>query len=110
MTLRSLLAPQLPSTDPVADRARLGLRWWREVLYVAVFYAVYSAIRNQFGSAAVSPDHALEHAREVIRIERFLHLFVEEALQSWFITANGSGVEYQFPGARAFLAPFVKLP
>ena len=27
------------------------LRWWKEVLYVLVFYGVHSWIRNQFGSS-----------------------------------------------------------
>jgi hypothetical protein len=103
VSVRSFLAPQVPSVDPVADRARLGLRWWREFLYIAVFYAVYSGIRNQFGSAAVSPEHALEHARQVVRIERALHLFVEPRLQAWFITSNNGTVHYELPGARMFL-------
>ena len=27
--------------------------WWKEVLIISSFYAVYTLIRNQFGSAAV---------------------------------------------------------
>jgi hypothetical protein len=104
VTLRSLLAQQEPSTDPAADRARMGLRWWREVLYVAAFYFVYSTIRNQFGSAAVSPERALEHARHVIDIEQSVRLFVEETIQGWFVTTNPDGsLEYGFTGARQFL-------
>jgi hypothetical protein len=104
VSLRTLLAPQQPSHDPVADRARLGLRWWRELLYIALFYAVYSTIRNQFGSAAVSPQRALEHAAHVIDVERALHLFFEERVQSWFVTANADGtLDYGFAGARPFL-------
>ena len=62
------------------------LRWWREVIYVLVFYSVYSLIRNQFGSAAVSRSEALAHAREVIRIERDLGLFHEARIQHWFLS------------------------
>ena len=34
------------------------LYWWREAIYVLLFYGVYSAIRNLFGSAAVSAETA----------------------------------------------------
>jgi len=61
------------------------LRWWREVFYVAAFYAVYSVIRNQFGSAAVSDSTAFHHARHVVSIERHLHLFFEPRVQHWFL-------------------------
>lgn len=61
------------------------LRWWRELLYVLAFYAVYSFIRNRFGSAAVGPEHAFDNARHIIRIERLFGLFQEQRIQSWFI-------------------------
>jgi hypothetical protein len=57
------------------------LYWWREVLYVLAFYGVYSWIRNQFGSAKVSPGTAFANARDVIRIERLVGLFHEETIQ-----------------------------
>ena len=49
-----------------------GLRWWREVLYIAGFYVVYSVIRNTQGSAAVSEAHALRNALRIVDWERFL--------------------------------------
>jgi hypothetical protein len=61
------------------------LYWWREALYVLLFYAVYSAIRNLFGSAAVGPEHAFNNAKEVIQIERWVGLYHEETLQEWFL-------------------------
>jgi hypothetical protein len=61
------------------------LRWWREVLYVLAFYAVYSFIRNQFGSESVSPAAAFENAKDVISIERAVGLYHEETLQDWFL-------------------------
>ena len=81
------------SSDTVAARAStestvvptLRLRWWREVAIVASFYGIYSLVRNLFGSASVSPDHALAHAQEVIRIERTLGLFHEQTVQHWFL-------------------------
>ena len=70
-----------PAPPPTASR----LRWWREFLYIAVFYLVYSGIRNQFGSASVSSDHAFHNARRVIALERHLSLFVEAAVQRRFL-------------------------
>ena len=81
------------SSDTVAARAStestvvptLRLRWWCEVAIVASFYGVYSAVRNLFGSASVSPDRALAHAQEMIKIERAIGLFHEETVQQWFL-------------------------
>ena len=61
------------------------LRWWKEAIYIAAFYAVYSVVRNQFGSAAVGRNVAFGHAREVISIERWLGSFHEETIQQWFL-------------------------
>ncbi|OWY61284.1 hypothetical protein B7486_64595, partial [cyanobacterium TDX16] len=78
-------APVVEDPDQrLAERAafaRSHLRWWRELLYVAVFYFVYSWIRNRFGSASVDTSLAFEHAREVIDLERMIGLFHEESIQ-----------------------------
>lgn len=87
---------------PESPRA-YGLRWWRELVYVLLFYLVYSWIRNQFGSNSVHPDVAFEHALRVIDAERALGLYVEPSVQAWFVTANAEGLEYAFAGAQAFL-------
>ena len=71
--------------EPPAPPDRSRLRWWKEVLYIAAFYGVYSFIRNTQGSAAVSADHAFSNAREVIRAEEALGLFFEEGLQEAFL-------------------------
>ncbi|CAN5580281.1 phosphatase PAP2 family protein [soil metagenome] len=68
---------------PTKRRGRL--RWWRELLYIAAFYAVYSYIRNQFGSASVTLAEALGNAEQVIDIERAVGLYHEETLQQWFL-------------------------
>ena len=76
---------------PAAVAAPRRLYWWREVLYVLAFYGVYSYIRNQFGSASVSDEVAFRNARHIIRIEEWLHIFREQAIQSavlgchWFL-------------------------
>jgi len=69
---------------PKAERPT-QLRWWKEAFYVLAFYGVYSVIRNQFGSAAVSDQVALHHAHMVIDFERFFHTFHEEAIQRAFL-------------------------
>jgi hypothetical protein len=74
----------MPDREPVVGPAS-RLRWWREVLYVAVFYAGYSFVRNLFGSAQVSPQRAFSNARHVIRIERALGIFHEASVQARFI-------------------------
>jgi hypothetical protein len=62
---------------------RLGLRWWREVLYIAAFYGVYSYIRNT-GVRSDSARIAFVHARAVIRVERLFGLYHEETIQDLF--------------------------
>ena len=74
-----------PAGNPSAVRRLLGLRWWREVLYCLAFYAVYSYIRNEFGSASVGVEHAFNNAKSVISIERALGLYHEEGIQDLFI-------------------------
>lgn len=77
--------------EPVTAAGR-RLRWWREVLYVVVFYAVYSWIRNRFGSAgAGSADIALEHALDVIRFQDAVGLWFEPELQRRYLDLPGHG-------------------
>ena len=56
------------------------LYWWVEVTFVAVYYAVYSAVRNlnQGGTAA-----ARLHASWIIVAERHLGIGVEQQIQHW---------------------------
>ena len=57
---------------------------------MGVFYAVYTATRNRFGSFKVGdadvPLHAFNNAVKVIRIERALGLYHEETIQDWFLS------------------------
>ncbi|MFN2502935.1 MAG: phosphatase PAP2 family protein [Acidimicrobiales bacterium] len=77
--------PEEPASEDRRRRGPRALRWWREVLYAAVFYGIYSVIRNTQGSAAVSASHALGNALEIIRVERFLGLYHERAVQEAFL-------------------------
>jgi hypothetical protein len=63
-------------------RLRTGhtIYWWAEVLFVLLFYFVYSTIRN---STEGSPAEAFENARHIIRLQRVLGMYHEETLQDW---------------------------
>jgi hypothetical protein len=77
---------ELPE-PPEAPRRKTGgrLRWWREVLYILAFYGVYSVVRNTQGSAAVSAAHAMRNALKIIRLERVLGMYHEQAIQHAFL-------------------------
>lgn len=72
-------------SDYSALRKKIGLRWWVEILVIAVFYFIYSIIRNQFGSGSVSWQEAFDNAEMVIAIERFFGLFQEHRIQNLFL-------------------------
>jgi PAP2 superfamily len=63
----------------------LGLRWWKELAFVAGFYLLYTVIRDTFGSASVGTTHALHNAERVIDVERDLGIFREQAVQQFFL-------------------------
>ena len=67
---------------------RPRLRWWREVLTIAIFYELYSLARNTQGSGSTSPSHAFRNARVVINLERSLGLYHEESIQRLFLAAR----------------------
>jgi hypothetical protein len=72
-------------TAPAAPR----LYWWKEVLLIAGFYVLYTASRNQFGSARLAPGEqpteAFDNAVQLIDWEKAIRLFVEPDIQSAFI-------------------------
>jgi hypothetical protein len=70
--------------DPGAA-ATPRLRWWKEALFAALFYACYSAVRDIRGSKPVSRLQALHNAHRVISVERFFGLFQEQWIQHLFI-------------------------
>ena len=76
--------PRRAHARPRAHR----LRWWREVLYIVAFYAVYSFIRNK-GVATDSVALARRHAVAVIDLERRLGSFREQQIQDWFLRWPG---------------------
>lgn len=81
--------------EPAVAPSRPRLRWWREVVYTVVIYAVYSTVRNQFGSAGGPTGHAngiaYGHALDIIQIERALGLYIEPALQRRYLDLPADG-------------------
>jgi hypothetical protein len=67
------------------DDTTVTIHWWREIAYVVGFYAIYTFVRNQFGSAAVGVQHAYTNAVRVIDLEKALGLFHEATIQGWFL-------------------------
>lgn len=89
---------RLPATGPSVPTGRL--RWWKELIFVWVFYEVYSFVRNQFGSSGsashgrISPvavTHAYGHAHDIISVEKTVGLFLEPHLQNWYLSLPGHG-------------------
>ena len=82
-------AAEAPWGSGAATVRPVGLRWWREGIYIVAFYVVYTAVRDTQGSAgngftSKGSTTAFHHARAVIHIERALWLFHEHRLQDTF--------------------------
>jgi hypothetical protein len=56
------------------------LYWWAEVAFIAIFYVVYSTVRNLNESGTAL---ARQHAMQIMDIQRFLGINVEHKLQDW---------------------------
>ncbi|MEQ1788788.1 MAG: phosphatase PAP2 family protein [Acidimicrobiales bacterium] len=100
----------LADAEPAHDRA--GLRWWKELLLAVAVYAVYSVVRNQFGSAGGDPGPAYGHAKDLIALEKALHLYFEPGLQQWYLDLPGHGLIRLwnvYYGIAHFLITFIAL-
>ncbi len=65
-------------------QARVLPHGWLDLLrQVSLFAAAYLAYRLVRGLAAGDATAAFAHARELIGVERTLHLFVEPSIQTW---------------------------
>ena len=73
------------TTQKQTTRTRKRPRWYLELLIIAIFYGIYSAIRNEFGSATVKPAEAQANAELIIEWERSIGLYFERGLQDLFI-------------------------
>ncbi|MEQ8840124.1 MAG: phosphatase PAP2 family protein [Acidimicrobiales bacterium] len=76
-----------PTSTPAPSTADTGIRWWVEGLITLGFYVVYSAVRNQFGSALGGNilDRSFDNAIKVIDLEKALGLYHEEWIQARFL-------------------------
>jgi membrane-associated phospholipid phosphatase len=61
--------------------------WWDVLRQISLFAAVYIAYSLTRGLVEGRASAAFQHARELISLERTLHLFVEPSVQAW---ASGS--------------------
>jgi len=77
---------RLPGGRTLRDGHRLY--WWAELLAVAIFYGVYSFIRNLHHG---SPAEAFANARDLMSLQRSLGINHEQAVQAWAL------------GSRAFI-------
>jgi PAP2 superfamily len=81
----STLDPELDAPPPQPARRRRPA-WWKEALFVLVFYAGYTAIRDIRGSRPVSKLQAFTNADRLIDIERFFGIFQEQRIQHPFLS------------------------
>src|SRR4051812_34379138 len=56
--------------------------WWLEIVAVLTYYFVYSAGRN---ADAAHPERARQHALQLIRFQRTLGIYHEEAINRWAV-------------------------
>ena len=54
--------------------------WWFEIIAVLTYYLVYSAVRN---ADALHPGRARQHALQLIRLQRDLGIYHEQAINHW---------------------------
>ena len=74
--------------EPTPPRAVKRSHWWREVLIIAVFYGLYTLVRDIRGDKPVSVEQAFHNARRVIHLERWVGIFHEQAVQHFFLPAT----------------------
>jgi membrane-associated phospholipid phosphatase len=67
-----------------ANRKPWRPTWWREIAYVAAFYAIYTVVRNLHGSV-LSVSAAEKNAATLVDIERWFRMFNEQQIQEWFL-------------------------
>jgi hypothetical protein len=59
--------------------------WWREVVIVAVFYGLYTLVRDLRGDKPVSAAMAFTNAKRLIHVERLFGIFHEANVQHYFL-------------------------
>ncbi|MCU7820931.1 phosphatase PAP2 family protein [Kitasatospora sp. DSM 101779] len=74
--------PLLPATLRPVSRPNLLM----ELLFIQVGYGIYTKIRN---AAPNRIEAAVEHARDIYGVERFLRIDVERAVNGWVLHTRG---------------------
>lgn len=64
------------------NAATRRLRWWKEILAVVAFDAVYEWTSEKAAGARAVAGH---HAQQIVHTERWLGVFREQAVQQWFL-------------------------
>jgi PAP2 superfamily len=76
--------------DPPADEpSRPQLRLVNESIIIVLLYVAYSYVRNSQGSNKQATAQAFTNARRVIRLEQWMQIYHEQAIQRWFIPPRG---------------------
>ena len=79
---------QVAEQAPAPERQH-RVFWWKEALIVAIFYGIYSWIRNLFGSNEIAadgvPEQAFTNAERVIEWQLWMGLYHEQTVQAWFL-------------------------
>ena len=75
---RDRLRRRLPGARVLRDGT--VLYWWVEILAIAIFYFVYSQVRNANGN---DPTAAFANATDIIHWQQLLGIYHEQTLQAW---------------------------
>ena len=73
--------------DETESPAFRPLKWWVEIGMTLAFYIVYSAIRNQFGSALGDSvkQESFRNAERIIDLQKAMGLYFEEWVHNYFL-------------------------
>ncbi len=79
-------APSVPRRRRLPGRQVLTggavIYWWLEIVAVLTYYLLYSTVRN---ADAEHPERARQHALQLIRFQRTLGIYHEEAINRWAV-------------------------
>jgi membrane-associated phospholipid phosphatase len=76
------LASELSDTRP---ESRSRSRWWKEIAYILVLYAIYSFVRNAQGSV-LSVEVAMRNAYDLVAFQERIGLISELDVQQLFLS------------------------
>ncbi len=89
------LSSWLPPPLRQREWQRLAYEIVLEVAIVVVFLKAYNGVRNLFGSQKCTPQFALGHALQVIKVERAFGIFWEQEIQVRVVAPPGAAASGQ---------------